>query len=130
MLDKLLQKFRDQKKPVFHKEEGYWEISALRKWAAILIIAFGDGIIYIVPYFAFFQFKTAVANVTGVEPNRISLLLTAYGIVSLLFYIPGGWLADRISAKALFSVSMFGTGIITFWYFLVGLKGIVWITPN
>ncbi|VEU59567.1 MFS transporter [Mesomycoplasma neurolyticum] len=112
------------KKQVWNEKEQYYQLSVVHKFISIFIIALGGGTIYLTPYLLY-SFKSQIINVTQSNETEIQFLLTAYGILSLLLYIPGGWLADRVQAKTLFAFSMISTSIVTFWYSLVGFENIV-----
>lgn len=98
--------------------DGSFKLSSFRKWIALILIGLGGGTIYIVPYL-FNSYLAQVATVTGSSAAQLSTLITAYGALSVIFYIPGGWLADRVSARTLFSLSLVGTGIVSLWYSLL-----------
>ncbi len=103
-------------------EDGSYLLSPFRKWFGLFLIALGGGTIYLVPYLLN-QYMNQLTTTLGVSESDVSLLVTIYGVVSLLFYIPGGWVADRFSTKLLFSFSMVGTGLLSVWYALVGISG-------
>ena len=41
--------------------------------------------------------------------------MSAYGLVAMLAYFPGGWLADKYPAKILMIVSLVATGLLGLW---------------
>ncbi|WP_251274931.1 MFS transporter, partial [Enterobacter hormaechei] len=47
---------------------------------------------------------------------ELGFLMTAYGLVNFLLYLPGGWAADRFSARKLMTFSLISTGISGFYY--------------
>jgi MFS family permease len=47
----------------------------------------------------------------GFSKTQIGLLSSVYGVVSLLTYVPGGWLADRYSPRKLMSIALATTGL-------------------
>ncbi|VEU68538.1 putative permease [Mycoplasmopsis pulmonis] len=113
-----------KQKIVYNAKEDYYELSLWQKWIAIFITALGGGTIYLVPYLLY-SFKSQMITVSQSNEQSVQLLLTVYGIFSLFLYIPGGWLADRVPAKTLFSFSMLSTGVVTIWYSLIAFRGIV-----
>jgi len=102
---------------------GFYNLSKFRKWMGLFLISLGGGTIYLVPYLLS-TYGPQIGEITNISTTNLGLLMSVYGIVSLLLYIPGGYLADRLSTKCLFSISMIGTGIVTLWYSLIGFKGI------
>ncbi len=100
-------------------EDGSYILSPFRKWFGLFLIALGGGTIYLVPYLLN-QYASLLEATLEVPRSDINTLVMVYGIISLIFYIPGGWVADRFSTKLLFSFSMIGTGILSVWYALFG----------
>ncbi len=90
-------------------------ISKFRKYIALIIIAMGAGTIYIVPYILN-TYATQIGIASGISAIQLQTLITIYGVLNVLFYIPGGWIADRFSTRSLFSISLIGTGIASVWY--------------
>lgn len=56
---------------------------------------------------------------------KLETLMTIYGVISLVFYIPGGWIADRVSPRLLFTSSMFFASLLSIWYSFIGFNN--WI---
>ncbi|MGY6172040.1 MFS transporter [Candidatus Mycoplasma pogonae] len=102
--------------------EEYFKLPLIRQLMGIFFIALGAGTIYITPYMLY-TFKSQLVQIMNVQESNFAILLTVYGVVNTIFYIPGGWLADRMSTKSLFTISMIGTGIVTIWYSLIGIQG-------
>jgi len=44
-------------------------------------------------------FYVPMQDAFGFSKTQIGILLSTFGFVSLVTYIPGGWLADRIAAN-------------------------------
>ena len=49
------------------------------------------------------------------DNTQIGLMGSAFGLASMIFYWPGGWLADRVSPRALITLSLVATGLLGFW---------------
>lgn len=43
-------------------------------------------------------------------------MMSAFGVTALISYFPGGWLADRFSARALISLSLISTGLLGIYF--------------
>ncbi len=54
----------------------------------------------------------------GLSQSQFDLIVSVYGFVSLFTRIPGGWLADRFSAKKMLIFSLIATGLIGIWWTL------------
>jgi len=72
-----------------------------------LILA-GESI-YMLPYMRK-SFQTSMEATFGLSSFEVGMLNALFGILALICYLPGGWLADRVSARRLLTVSLFGTG--------------------
>lgn len=80
---------------------------------AALILA--GGVIYTLPYLrqTFHRGLREALNLTNAELGNLNSL---FGVVAMLAYFPGGWLADRVSARVLLTGSLFATGLAGLWY--------------
>ncbi len=73
-----------------------------------LILA-GESI-YMLPYLRK-SFQTSMEATFGLSSFEVGTLNALFGILALACYLPGGWLADRFSARRLLTLSLVGTGI-------------------
>jgi sugar phosphate permease len=80
---------------------------------ATLILA--GGVIYTLPYLrqTFHRGLLQALDLTNAELGNLNSL---FGIVAMIVYFPGGWLADRVSARVLLTGSLFATGLAGLWY--------------
>lgn len=85
-------------------------MSFIRRWLLITVLGFSGGIIFLLPYL-FETFYTPLASALGLNHTELGGLLSMFGFVSMLFYFPGGWLADRVSPRKLIPVALIGTGL-------------------
>nr|WP_295970097.1 MFS transporter [uncultured Bacillus sp.] len=90
-------------------------MSNFRKWLTLFLLSLGGGTIYIVPYFKF-SYYDQLQMATGLSNYQLGMLMTVMGILNFIFYIPGGAIADKLSARSLFTFSMIATGGLTIWY--------------
>lgn len=72
-----------------------------------LILA-GESI-YMLPYLRK-SFQTSMEATFGLSSFEVGTLNALFGILALVCYLPGGWLADRFSARRLLTLSLIGTG--------------------
>lgn len=73
-----------------------------------LILA-GESI-YMLPYMRK-SFQTSMEATFGLSSFEVGTLNALFGVLALICYLPGGWLADRVSARRLLTVSLLGTGL-------------------
>lgn len=73
-----------------------------------LILA-GESI-YMLPYLRK-SFQTSMEATFGLSSFEVGTLNALFGILALVCYLPGGWLADRFSARRLLTLSLVGTGL-------------------
>jgi sugar phosphate permease len=74
----------------------------------------GGGGIYILPYLSSY-FYIPMKDAMHLSNTQIGLMGSAMGFTSMIFYWPGGWLADRISPRKLIAFSMIVNGLLGFW---------------
>jgi MFS family permease len=98
--------------------------SSKSRYVVILFIALVGGFITKLPYIMQTYF-TALEKATGLTRTQLGLLSTIYGIVNFIVYLPGGYLADRVSAKKLVVAGALGTAAFGLWYAL--LPGFIWL---
>ena len=85
-------------------------MSFVRRWLLITVLGFSGGIIFLLP-FLFEVFYTPLGSALGLNHTELGSLVSIFGFVSMIFYFPGGWLADRVSPKKLITTSLIGTGL-------------------
>lgn len=73
-----------------------------------LILA-GEAI-YMLPYMRK-SFQTSMEATFELTSFQIGTLNALFGILALVCYLPGGWLADRFSARRLLTLSLVGSGL-------------------
>jgi predicted MFS family arabinose efflux permease len=84
--------------------------ASTRKWITVAILATAAGIIFELPYMRY-TFYDPLRDGLGLTHEQFGELMSFYGLLAFIFYIPGGWLADRFSHKYLLAFSMVGTGL-------------------
>ncbi|MDR1677702.1 MAG: MFS transporter, partial [Deltaproteobacteria bacterium] len=93
------------------------EQSSLKKmnWLGIVLLAFSGGTIYMMPY-ARSSYYDALMQGLGVTNTELGMITSFFGLLTIICYFPGGWLADRFSAKKLLTTSFLINAILGFWY--------------
>ncbi|MDF2656391.1 MAG: putative transporter [Bacillota bacterium] len=85
-------------------------INSKRKWIILAILAAAGGIIYELPYLRYTYYKPLIEGL-GLTNAEFGASMSMYGIIAMIFYLPGGWLADRFSHRKLIAFSLVGTGL-------------------
>jgi len=85
-------------------------MSLVRRWLLITVLGFSGGIIFLLP-FLFEAFYTPLGSALELNHTELGGLVSIFGLVSMFFYFPGGWFADRVSPRKLITMSMIGTGL-------------------
>jgi MFS family permease len=85
-------------------------MSFIRRWLLITVLGFSGGIIFLLP-FLFEVFYTPLGSALGLNHTELGSLVSIFGFFSMIFYFPGGWLADRVSARKLITTSLMATGL-------------------
>lgn len=84
------------------------------KWMTFLIICLTTGIITELPYMRWALYEP-LREFLGQDNTLFGMSASLFGLLSMILYIPGGWVADRFSHKSLFTVSSIGCGLLGFW---------------
>lgn len=81
-----------------------------KRWITLALCGIAGSAIYKLPYLRE-TYYDAMQQATGATNAELGFLMTAYGLVNFLLYLPGGWAADRFSARKLMTFSLISTGI-------------------
>ncbi|AVC44756.1 MFS transporter [Francisella tularensis subsp. novicida] len=86
-----------------------------KKIIELILLIIAGGAIYPVVYLRQ-NFQSEILQVFNITNSQLGDLYSVLGIAFFLGYAPGGWLADRISAKALVTFSLISTGLLGLYY--------------
>ena len=86
-----------------------------RRWVLMTVLSLSGGIIFFLPFLQELYYRP-LATALQLNNAQIGSLLSVFGITSLLCYVPGGWLADRVSPRLLLSSSLISTGLSGFYF--------------
>ena len=100
------------------------EAKKTNRYISILFIALVGGFITKLPYIMN-SYYTALEQATGATRMQLGMLSSIYGIINFIAYLPGGYLADRVSAKKLVVAGALGTAVFGLWY--AALPGFIWL---
>jgi MFS family permease len=105
----------------------------LRSYTTLIVLFMGGGCIYILPYLSSYLY-IPMKDAMHLDNLQIGLIGSAMGFTSMVFYWPGGWMADRFSPRKLIAFSLVINGLLGFWlatipsfklllviYFLMGM---------
>lgn len=94
-----------------------FHLNKKKKICILVLLMFSGALIYNLPYFRS-TFFTPLQDALGLQGQneKYGMLGTVYGLLALVCYIPGGWLADTVSTKKLLSGSLIATGLLGFWF--------------
>lgn len=101
-----------------YEEERKMERSAdskIRKYLILILCGVAGSVIYKLPYLRE-TYYDAMQQALGVTNAQLGILMSAYGIVNFVLYLPGGWAADKFSARSLMAFSLISTGITGFYF--------------
>lgn len=89
--------------------------SKVRKYLTVIALGLAGGSIYFLPYVKFVFYDAQIASM-GITNTQSGLMMTMYTVTNMIMYIPGGILADKISAKKALIVSLVSTSLLTYVY--------------
>lgn len=97
--------------------------SKARKYLTIIALGLAGGSIYFIPYVKYVFYDAQIAAM-GINNTQSGLLLTMYTIGNIVLYIPGGYLADKVSTKKALIISLVATSVLT-WVYAFSLNFVV-----
>ncbi len=81
----------------------------MKNYITLLILVVSAAAFYQIPYLRW-TFYDGMLELSGLNNTQFGLTMSVYGTVSMILYLPGGIIADKISSKILVPVSLFVTG--------------------
>ncbi len=75
------------------------------KWLTMILLCLSGSLMYWLPFFSEILYMPMI-KAFGFSKTEIGILLSTFGTLSLIGYLPGGWLADRFSPRKLISVAL------------------------
>ncbi|MEL7187454.1 MAG: MFS transporter, partial [Pseudomonadota bacterium] len=82
----------------------------LRQWVVMAVLSFSGGVVFILPFLQEVYYEP-LTEALGINNTEVGALMSVFGITSMIAYLPGGWLADRVSPRWLISLSLIATGL-------------------
>ena len=87
----------------------------LAAYTQVTILALAASVIYSAPYLRQL-FKTSLLDAFNLTEIQLGNLSSTYAIFSIICYLPGGWLADRVAPRTLVIVALFASAATYAWY--------------
>jgi MFS family permease len=85
-----------------------------RKWGVFVVISMTAAIITELPYLRWALYEP-LREFLGLDNTHFGMSASLFGLLSMFLYIPGGWIADRVSHRKLFTISAAGCGVLGLW---------------
>ncbi len=81
----------------------------MKNYLTLLILVVSAAAFYQIPYLRW-TFYDGMMELSGLNNTQFGLTMSVYGTVSMILYLPGGIIADKISSRILVPVSLIVTG--------------------
>ena len=79
----------------------------------MVVLGLSGTVIYLLPFLRELYYEPLQAAL-GINNMQSGMLTAVFGMTSLVTYPIGGWVADRVSARLLISLSLVSTGLLGF----------------
>jgi sugar phosphate permease len=87
----------------------------LAAYLQVILLALAASVIYSAPYLRQL-FKTSLLDAFSLTEMQLGNLSSMYAICSIICYLPGGWLADRVAPRILVIIALFASAATYAWY--------------
>lgn len=99
-----------------------------RSYAVLACIVLAGEAIFSLPFHVPRFFRPTVLQALGLSNAALGDAFAVYGLTAMASYLPGGWLADRYSARRLLSISLLATAAGGFYFVtLPTVRGLTWL---
>lgn len=101
-------------------------MKGIKKWLALFTLSFGYASMYVIPYakYVYYDPMMEALNCTNFQ---LGLMVSVYVLIGIFTFIPGGWVADRFSARKTIAISLVVQGLLTTWFALQMTMAVGWI---
>ena len=86
-----------------------------KRYLILLVLALGAVAVYFMPYLRW-SFYDTLMEAVGLSNAQFAATMSIYGVAAMIFYAPGGYLADRFSPRKMLTFAFAATGLLGFWY--------------
>ena len=87
--------------------------SILSRWIVMAVLGLSGAVIYLLPFLREIYYDP-LREALGLTHSQSGVLMATFGFASMLAYMPGGWVADRVPSRLLISGSLVSTGLLGF----------------
>ena len=87
----------------------------LSVYVQVTLLALAASVIYSAPYLRQL-FKTSLLDAFSLTESQLGNLSSMYAITSIICYIPGGWIADRVAPRILVIIALFASAATYAWW--------------
>ena len=87
----------------------------IRHWLVMTILCLSSGIIFLLPFLREVYY-IPMQEAFGYNNTQLGIQMSVFGAASLLSYFPGGWIADRYSARKLITGASIAVGLGGFYF--------------
>ena len=102
--------------------------SRWRSYVVLACIVLAGEAIFSLPFHVPRFFRPTVLQTLGLTNAALGDAFAVYGLTAMASYLPGGWLADRWSARRLLSASLLATAGGGFYFAtLPSIQGLTWL---
>lgn len=88
---------------------------SFKKISTFLVLVSGLALIFELPYIRN-SFYVPICQALNLNNQEFGVLSSIYSTVSLVMYVAGGFLSDRLNSRWLLFLPFAGTGILGFWF--------------
>lgn len=86
-----------------------------KRYLVLLVLSIGAVAIYFLPYLRWSFYDSLVAAV-NLSNSQFAATMSIYGVTAMIFYAPGGYLADKLSPRKMLAFAYTATGALGLWY--------------
>ncbi len=86
-----------------------------QRYFVLLVLSIGAVALYFLPYLRWSFYDSLVAAV-NLSNAQFAATMSIYGVTAMIFYAPGGYLADKLSPRKMLAFAYTATGALGLWY--------------
>jgi sugar phosphate permease len=91
------------------------KIVSIRRWLIMMVLSISGGTIYFLPILQEVYYQP-LATALNLDNTQVGSLVSIFGVFAMLSYLPGGWVADKVSPRILLSSSLLLTGFLGLYF--------------
>ena len=86
-----------------------------QRYLVLLVLSLGAVAIYFLPYLRW-SFYDSLVSAVNLSNAQFAATMSVYGVTAMIFYAPGGYLADKLSPRKMLAFAYTATGALGLWY--------------